>query len=149
MDNPATALAAIDGQPDVYAYEFLYGAYSYIYDFGTGDTIPTGYNAWLTDYFGTNFALLFGSSHALKLTFFWGNYWFFGYEDFIFREDNRLGREALTDAMMAYAAEFARTGHPGDAGGVEWFPWSNGEGEAKRILLDANDTETIIEMSTE
>jgi carboxylesterase type B len=134
VDNPATALSAIDGQPDVYAYEFLYGA----------NNPPPGYNAWPYPY-----NVILGASHALELSFFWGNYWFFGYENYIFREDNRLGWEALTDAMMAYAAEFARTGHPGDAGGVEWFPWSNGEGEAKRILLDANDTETIIEMSTE
>ncbi len=94
--------------------------------------------------------MLLGSAHAFELPFFWGHFfWFYGAEALIFREDNRLGREALSDVMMDYAAQFAHTGHPGTAGSVEWTPWSNEDGESKRILLDADDTAAIIEMSTE
>lgn len=131
VDYPAMAMLAMPGQPDIYAYQFLYGAWN-----------PEGYNAWNYPY-----NVMFGSAHALEIPFFWGNYWFFGYEPLIFREDNRLGREALTTAMMAYAAQFARTGDPGAAGGVEWDAWSNNLGGPKRILFDADATNTIIEMS--
>jgi para-nitrobenzyl esterase len=144
VTNPATALANIPGQPAVYAYEFLYGKYSHDEAYQ-----PTGYNAWPTDYNGRNLALIYGSSHALDLPFFWGNIYFFGQEGALFREDNRSGWEALTNAMMAYAAKFAYTGHPGNAGGVQWDPWSNTDGGPKRILLDADDTKTIIMMSAE
>ena len=48
---------------------------------------------------------------------------------------------------MSYVAQFARTGKPGAAGGVPWTAWSNSEGESKRILFDANDRKTLIEMS--
>ena len=91
----------------------------------------------------------FGASHGLEVPFFWGNPVVYGFEDILFREDNRRGYEALTDAMMACAAQFARTGNPGAVGGILWKPWSNRDGEAKRVLLDANDYETIIRMSRE
>jgi len=67
----------------------------------------------------------------------------------IFTEDNRAGREALSDAMMTYAAQFARTGDPNgsETGLTEWIPWSNAAGEPKCILLDANENNTRIAMS--
>jgi para-nitrobenzyl esterase len=136
VDNVAKNLRAHKSQPDVYAYQFNYGAYN-----------PDGYNAWPVDHKGVNYALKFGSSHVLAVSFFWGNRWFFGLEKLLFREDNRMGYEALTDAMMSYVGEFARKGKPGSAGGVLWKPWSNTEGESKRILFDANDKEPLIEMS--
>jgi len=58
-----------------------------------------------------------------------------------------LGYEAITEAMMAYVAEFAYTGSPADAGGVMWTPWSNTPGEVKRILFDANAQDALIMMS--
>lgn len=66
----------------------------------------------------------------------------------LFREDNRGGYEALSDAMMAYVAQFARTGTPDVDGLPEWTEWSNTDGESKRILFDANANEAVIEMST-
>jgi hypothetical protein len=51
--------------------------------------------------------------------------------------------------MMAYVAQFVRTGNPNGSGNLpDWSPWSNANGASKRILLDANDTEAIIGMST-
>ena len=136
VDNVATILTAQNNQPPVFAYQFNYGAYN-----------PGGYNAWPTDFQGVNYALRFGASHGLEVPFFWGNPVVYGFEDILFREDNRRGYEALTDAMMACAAQFARTGNPGAPGGVLWKPWGHEEGGSKRILFDANDHETIIRMA--
>lgn len=134
VDDIAAAMTANQGQPGVYAYEFDYGAYN-----------EGGYNAW-PDY-PYYFDIMVGSAHSLELPFIFGEWWFFGFEPFIFRPDNAAGREALSDSMVQYWSSFARTGHPFDPSGVLWRPWSNKEGGAKRILLDANDTEAIIIMS--
>jgi para-nitrobenzyl esterase len=136
VDNVARKLSAHKTQPGVYAYQFNYGAYN-----------PDGYNAWPVDHKGVNYALKFGASHVLEIPFFWGNRWFFGLEKLLFREDNRMGYEALTDAMMSYVGEFTRTGKPGAAGGVLWKAWSNTEGESKRIFFDANGRKALIGMS--
>jgi para-nitrobenzyl esterase len=140
VDSLATMMSAHGSQPAVYAYQFLYGAYRMF-----------GYNAWPKDVNGINYALGIGASHTLEIPFFWGSHYWFVFNDLIFREDNRLGREALSDAMMAYVAQFARTGNPNGTGSslTEWTPWSNTEDASKRILFDANDTDAIIEMSTE
>ena len=136
VDVVAAILAPQKNQPPIYAYQFNYGAYN-----------PGGYNAWPTDFQGVNYALRFGASHGLEVPFFWGNPVVYGYEDVLFREDNRRGYEALTDAMMACAAQFARTGSPGSPGGVWWQPWSHEDGGPKRVLLDADDHRMIIRMS--
>jgi para-nitrobenzyl esterase len=67
VDNPAKKLRTHASQPNVYAYQFDYGAYN-----------PKGYNAWPTDLKGVNWALKFGASHGLEVSFFWGNT-FMGY----------------------------------------------------------------------
>jgi para-nitrobenzyl esterase len=136
VDNVAKKLTAHKTQPDVYAYLFNYGAYN-----------PGGYNAWPVDHKGVNYALKFGACHVLEVSFFWGNRWLFGLEKLLFREDNRMGYEALTSAMMSYVAQFAKTGKPGAGGGVLWEPWSNSEGKSKRILFYANDKKALIRMS--
>jgi para-nitrobenzyl esterase len=138
VDSVAKKLTAHKTQPDVYAYQFIYGAYN-----------PGGYNAWPVDHKGVNYALKFGASHVLEVSFFWGNRWLFGLEKLLFREDNRMGYEALTSAMMSYVAQFAKTGKPGAVVGVLWEPWSNSEGKSKRILFDANDKKALIGMAKE
>jgi para-nitrobenzyl esterase len=148
VNIPASVLASHPSQPGVYAYKFLYGMYRH--SGPNCDPDPGAFNAWLDlRPYGPNLGLMLGASHALEINFFFGNYWFFDAEMWLFREDNRPGYEALTEAMMAYAAEFAYTGSPGDAGGVMWVPWSNTPGQMKRILLDANAEEALIEMSPE
>ena len=149
VDAPATILASHPSQPGVYAYQFLYGMYRHD-GLPSCAPDPAAYNAWLDlSPFGMpNFGLMLGASHALEINFFFGNYWFGDAGPFLFRPDNRPGWE-ITEAMMAYVAEFAYTGSPGDAGGVMWSPWSNTPGAMKRILLDANDEEALIEMSPE
>jgi carboxylesterase type B len=92
---------------------------------------------------------MIGSSRGLEIPFIFGE-WTYGYiGQFIFRTDNAKGREALSDSMVKYWAFFARTGNPADPSGVVWKPWSNKEAGAKRIIFDADDTESIIKMSNQ
>jgi para-nitrobenzyl esterase len=130
----AAAMSANKGHPGVYAYEFDYGAYN-----------EDGYNAW-PDY-PYYFDIMIGAAHSFELPFIFGEWTFYGLEPFVFRPDNQEGREALSDSMVEYWASFARTGKPRDPGGVQWRPWSNEDGGAKRILLDANATQSLIQMS--
>jgi hypothetical protein len=50
-------------------------------------------------------------------------------------------------------ASFARTGKPSYPRSFHWLPrwlpWSNKDGGPKRILFDADATESIIQMSNE
>jgi len=136
VDEPAATIAAHPTQPPVYAYQFNYGAYN-----------PGGYNAWPIDDKGINYALQIGAAHGLEIPFFWGNFYFFGLEKKLFREDNRAGYEQLSQIMMTFLAQFAGTGRPGQAGGVPWQPWSNAAGGPKRLLLDTDNSGAVIEMS--
>jgi len=53
----------------------------------------------------------------------------------------------LSAIMMQYMAQFARTGHPGKAGGVTWEPWSKTDGGPRRIVFDADADQAIVKMS--
>ena len=154
VDMPAARMTA-SGSPGVYAYQLNYGKYSYRAN-RDGSTTPVGYNPWPTDYGDQhlNLALILGCHHGLDIPFFFGDFHIFDqlYELYefpsLFREDNRSGYEALSDAMMAYVAQFAHTGSPSGVLGLpQWTQWSNRLCAPKRILFDANDTEAIIKMS--
>jgi para-nitrobenzyl esterase len=142
VDVPATAMSK--NQPNVYAYQFNYGAYN-----------KDGFNAWPaavpTDVGGMtktyNYAIMMGAAHSLEIAFFFGNWDYIVRPDLIFREDNKLGREALNEDMVTYLASFVRTGNPGAVRGVLWKPWSNDEGGLKRIIFDADATRSKIKMS--
>lgn len=142
-------------QTDIYAFRFMYGAYRYIYDGGLDYNDPNNcgpdpgaFNAWvdLRPYGGPNLPLMLGAWHSLDIPFFFGNFEMMGLTDYIFHPGNSLGYEDLSDAMMAYVAQFAWTGDPGNAGGVQWDPWTN-TASGPRILFDADATQALIEMS--
>ena len=132
VDEIARKLKSHVDQPDVYAYRFDWGSGPEV-----GASAPWWYNQML------------GACHTLDIPFFFGNETG-GLADVIFNEDNRPGREALSTAMMAYLANFARTGNPNDIGLPVWNPWSNVEGEDKHIILDVDDDTQvpILPMST-
>jgi len=136
VDQVARKLRSHDEQPEVYAYQFLWGS--------IGDTG----NSQLPDPWG--FRL--GAFHGLEIPFFFGNEQFFvALQYLLFTEANRPGREALSAAMMGYAADFARTGDPNTAGSglPEWEPWSNEPGGPKSILFDVDEDQAIdLRMST-
>ncbi|MBN1474043.1 MAG: carboxylesterase/lipase family protein [Syntrophaceae bacterium] len=133
VDNIARIFKTNEGQPDVFAYQFLWGAG------GLKDSVIRA-----------PFGLLLGACHAMEIDFV------FGTEKtslgpYAFIPKNRAGRVALSEAMMDYWAHFARTGNPNREGsGLPlWQPWSNAKGAPKTILLDADLENTKIEMSNQ
>ena len=89
---------------------------------------------------------MLGAWHTLDIPLFFGNFEMYDLTDYIFNPYNYPGYELLSDAMMAYVAQFAWTGDPGNAGGVSWGPWTN-TASGPRILFDADATQALIEMS--
>jgi para-nitrobenzyl esterase len=136
VDEVARRLSLHADQPRVYAYQFLWGAGG-----DTGQSV-------LPDPWG--FKL--GSCHTLEIPFLFDNDEVnVALQLLVFTPDNKTSRKALTRAMMAYTASFARTGDPngpGTGGLPRWEPWTSGEGAPKCILWDADKTGTLhIEMS--
>jgi para-nitrobenzyl esterase len=70
---------------------------------------------------------------------------------FLFTRQNAPGRKALSDAMMSYVAQFARTGNPNTPGSglPAWTPWSNDAAAPKCMLLDVAGSSPVLSMSTE
>lgn len=124
VDEIAMQLSSHSDQPDVYAYQFLWGSPD-----DTGQSV-------LPDEWG--FRL--GAAHSIDIPFFLGSdtgpLGILG----LYTEENRASREALTDTIIEYQAEFALTGDPNGLGAksFEWKPWSNDVGAPKCILLDAD-----------
>jgi para-nitrobenzyl esterase len=85
---------------------------------------------------------ILGACHALEISLFFGTEGR-GRFSLFFTEENRVGREKLQEAMMAYVAQFARTGNPNRSGLglLPWPEWSHGDGEPKCIIFDATFTE--------
>jgi len=121
-------------QPDVYGYQFLWGARGR----NGASVMPEPYGFRL------------GAAHGLDIPFFLNTDRVYGPIDReIFTEDNYAGRKALTREMMAYVAQFARTGNPNapQLTRTRWSPWSNDTGGPKCILFDADKTATNIRMT--
>ncbi len=145
LDSLAYKMSAHSTQPGVYCYIFEYGQYRRL-----------GYNAWPTDTGPTDkmsWAIALGACHGLDIPFNFGLIGSFsllgGIEKLVFREDNRPGWQALSDAMMIYNAQFARTGNPNITGQPEWTLWPQTKLSLKPrfMLFDANDTGALLEMA--
>jgi len=91
---------------------------------------------------------LMGACHAMELDFVFGTE-AASLGGYAFDRKNRPGRVALSNAMMAYWAQFARTGNPNREGSglSEWKAWSNEQNAPKSILFDADFDTVKIEMS--
>jgi para-nitrobenzyl esterase len=137
VDQPARKLSSHADQPDVYAYQFRWGTLD-----------PTGQSQ-----LPYPFGFLLGAFHGLEIPFFFGNNQFFvALQYLLFTEANRPGREALSAAMMRYAAQFARKGDPNAPGSglPEWQPWSNETGGPKCILFNVEEDQALdIKMDTD
>ncbi|MFO8010693.1 MAG: carboxylesterase family protein [Dehalococcoidia bacterium] len=134
VDDVARKISQCPEQPPIYAYQFNWGA-----GWESGESpIPEPWD------------LKIGAAHSLDIPFFLGNPCFnVIMTNWVFTEQNRAGREALSSAMMAYVAEFARTGSPGKpaANLPEWKPWANEPEKPKCIIFDADLDNAKIEMS--
>ena len=135
VDDVARELTSHEDQPGVYVYQFLWGAGGDVGESPIPD--PWGFKL--------------GSCHSLDIPFFLGNDTFnILMTSWVFTDENRAGREALSDAMMAYVAQFARTGDPDtpQADLPEWKPWTNDIDQLKCMLFDADGDAADIAMST-
>ena len=131
VDSLARIMRSNTDQPMIYTYQFLWGAGGM-----KKSVIPFPGN------------LLAGACHAMEIDFAFGTE-AVSLGGRVFDEKNRPGRVALSNAMMDYWAQFARTGNPNREGSglPEWKPWSNTEGFSKTLLLDADFNNLKIEMS--
>jgi para-nitrobenzyl esterase len=136
VDQPARKLSSHADQPDVYAYQFLWGTLD-----ETGQSQLPG-----------SFGFTLGAFHGLEIPFFLGtDQVFVALQILLFNEANRPGREALCAAMMQYAAQFARTGNPNTPGAdlPEWQPWSNETGGPKCIHFNVDEAQALdVKMDT-
>ncbi len=84
-----------------------------------------------------NYSKLLGAAHSWEIPFVFANWNYAGRLDrVLWNNGNREGRLALSDAMMGYWAEFARTGNPGTGNrdNTAWLP----HGAAGRIVFDTD-----------
>lgn len=125
VDERARALK--EQQERVYAYQFNWGGP------GSGPS---------------PFDFIYGAAHAMEIPFFFGenkSLWGYGFNP----ENDTAGRVDLQKDMMAYLANFAKTGNPNGAGLPVWQKWSNRDGGPKAIIFDANFNQAVLDMSDE
>lgn len=116
VDTSARALAK--HQTDIFAYKFAW------------DEEPEPFN------------LLLGSAHAMDLHFVFNNF----ISDqgcltrFAWSDANLPGCEVLSEEMMTYFSQFAKTGDPNPEDGSlpYWSPWNPEKGADKRMVLDTD-----------
>jgi para-nitrobenzyl esterase len=107
----------------------------YAYNFGWAHQ-PAPWHVW------------FGAGHTGDLPFIFGNF-APGWISFGFSNANRPGREALGLTMRNAIGAFIRKGDPNNSSlGTTWTPWTPGAGDSKRLIFDADQTNTRILMST-
>ena len=130
VDDPARIMRRNEGQPFIFAYEFLWGAGG-----ASNDVLAFPQN------------IILGACNAMDIDFVFGTDKV-SLGALVFNDKNKPGRVALSNAMMDYWSEFARTGNPNRQGSglPKWSPWSNIQGFPKTLLLDADLEKTKITM---
>jgi para-nitrobenzyl esterase len=82
---------------------------------------------------------IYGAAHAFDLPFIFGNFGPSLFSNVVNSTANRPGRLALSSAMMASVAAFARNGDPNNAAlGTTWAPWP------AKLVFDATQTQPKI-----
>jgi len=130
VDEPARVMTSMENQPPIYTYQFLWGAG------GTNGTVLT-----------KPLNILLGACHIAEIDFVFGTDKA-SLGSYLFNEKNRAGRVALSNAMMTYWSQFAKTGNPNPRNSdlPAWLAWSNNDGP-KTLLLDAGLQTAKIAMS--
>jgi para-nitrobenzyl esterase len=112
LDGTDQVASRVSNHQDVYAYEFRW------------DEEPEPFDT------------LLGAFHGIDVPFVFGNFLYDSIFNLSWSESNRSGREALSEAMMSYWANFAGTGDPniGHDDLPIWEPWSNRLSSPKHIF---------------
>lgn len=140
VDEVALAISSHAEQPPVYVYRFDWGAVN-----EDGQSVLP--DLWASGY---------GACHSIDVPFFLANdtgtlsILSKFYPEGVYTDSNRMSREALTDAIVAYEEAFARTGDPNGNGSdlPLWTPWSSNPEDTRCILLDVDiDANLRIQMS--
>ncbi|ANP45752.1 carboxylesterase/lipase family protein [Candidatus Viadribacter manganicus] len=91
----------------------------------------------------TDLGRLLGAAHSMEIPFVFGHFKLLGaFDRFAFTNANEDERVALSDAMMSYWVEFARTGAPGRGVNGDLPTWTgarSASGPATMILDAASD----------
>jgi para-nitrobenzyl esterase len=120
VDTPAEIIST-HGGPPVFAYRW---------DWDEGGDI------WLVDW-----STALGAAHGLEIPFMLGDFERIIPIPGLFNDGNREERERLSQQMMNYWGEFARSGQPG-TGGVsdqpEWHSWKAGSGALMVLDTEAD-----------
>jgi para-nitrobenzyl esterase len=114
-DEPAAALSASQHAP-VFVYRFDW------------DEEPT--------ILGADLPMMLGAAHAIEVPFVFGHFDLGRQGSRIFTTANAPGRETLSGQMMAYWAQFARTGDPGQGTDGTQPPWPRWDGSPRYLVLD-------------
>lgn len=127
VDELATLIS--QHQVNTYAYDFRWGSE------GSGPE---------------PFDFIYGAGHAAEIPFFFGADQ--GLFDLPFTAENEGGRVELQRAMMAYMADFVRSGNPNGEFSqdlLNWDSWSNNTADDKLIIFDADFDNAQISLSDE
>ena len=131
VDEPAAAMRAARATP-VFAYRFDW------------DEEP--------EVFFADLSKIFGAAHAVEIPFVFGTLDLGRANRFLWDEDRIPARDALSDAVMSYWAEFAYSGDPGRgrSGTLEtWKPWDASRPDAPKFLVLDTREDGGIRMSSE
>jgi para-nitrobenzyl esterase len=119
----------------------------FVYSFDWGDS----------DVVSQPMQFIYGAAHALEIPFFhaatdrWREWTADSLVFSMLTAENRKGRLALSDAMVSFLSQFARTGNPNSSNSSVpvWQPWSRFPGGPKRIVFDGDLTRAKLRMSNE
>lgn len=109
--------------------------YTYRFDWGN--------DASVTSDFYANFL---GSVHGTDIDFLCETYddtaSYEGYVTAAYNDNNKTGRQKLSDTMQAYISGFLKNGNPNLGTGVIWNPWNQGQSHMS-MIFNANASSDI------
>ena len=124
-DELATRLRDIDDMPEIYVYRFNWGS-----------TDEYGDSPW-----PGNFGDTAGAFHSSEISFMMANediFIFPAYTSIFFNEDNATSRTTMSEVMVSYWSNFARSADPNGNSLPIWEPWSNAADGFKAVTLDVS-----------
>ncbi|CAH0530371.1 carboxylesterase family protein [Vibrio hippocampi] len=130
-EKNARKLVSYDGQPPVYGFRFSWGEQP--------DVVKEPFNS-----------LYFSARHGADMDFITGHFSEAVNASLggaLYFEENELGRENLSKAMMDYIGAFLHSGSPNNGNNPHWLSW--GKQHEQLLNLDADLNQTVINMTSE